>query len=255
MKLDISKLKNVLEYLDNFSASGYKIEFDTPPDADAPQEYFDHHVHKYWELKFFQERKLLTIQAPETVHCMTSNELVIASTFQYMQIFDRNIEFSDENIQGNVLPELLYLLNKLPADLHFDNIRKSLGSAVIDNIKLLLQQNWYAAEKQWANRSLTKIALNYIENHYFQARLSVTDIARFVGISPQSLNAFFRRDTGLTTRQNLVKIRLHHAKQLLANPKYLIKDVAALTGWHSAFYFCNTFRKKFGYPPNEHRNK
>ena len=254
MRVDVSELKNVFQYLDDFATAGYRIEFDTEPDADAPQEDFDYHIHKYWEMKFFRERNLLSIQAPETVHCMTGNDLVIAATFQYLQLFDRSIEFLDENIQDNILPELLRLLSKLPAKAQFDNIRQSLGDAVIDNIKLLLKQNWHVAERQWASRSLTEIALDYMENHYYQAKLSVTDIARFVGVSPQTLNAVFRRDTGLTTRQNLIKIRLHHARQLLTNPKYLVKDIAALTGWHSAFYFCNTFRRIFGHPPSAGRD-
>ncbi len=255
MQLDISKLENVLEYLENFSAAGYRIEFDTPPDENAPREHFDYHIHQYWELKFFYERNLLTVQAPETVHCMTGNEVVFAVTFQYLQLFDRCIEFSDENIQSNILPDLLLLLYKLPEKTEFAAVRKSLSDALIGNIKLLLIQNWHAAERQWANRSLTEIALDYMENHYYQADLSVTDIARFVGISPQTLNAICRRDTGLTTRQNLIKIRMHHARRLLTDPKYLVKDVAALTGWHSAFYFSNTFRRIFGHSPGDMQNE
>lgn len=255
MKVDVSKLKNVLEYLDDFSAAGFQIEFDTQPDVDAPSENFDYHIHQYWELKFFRERNLLTIQKPETVHCMTGNDLVIAVTFQCLSVFDRDIEFSDDNIRNNFLPELLNLLSKLPVELQFDGIRNAFGNAVITNIKLLLKQNWHASERQWKKRSLSEIALNYMENHYYQSSLSVVDIARFVGVSPQTMNAVFRRDTGLTTRQNLIKIRLHHATLLLANPKYMIKDVAALTGWHSAFYFCNTFRRVFKYSPSEQREK
>ena len=255
MKLDTSKLETVLSYLDEFAAAGYRIEFDTKPDADAPPGDFDYHIHKYWELKFYRERNLLSIHPPETVHCMTGNDLVIAATFQYLLVFDRNIEFSEEDIHCNLLPELLRLLAKLPDSPRHHSTRQALGEAVISNIKTLLEMNWSAAERQWQNKSLTEIAMDYMENHHYQAKLGVADIARFVGVSPQTLNAAFRRDTGLTTRQNLIKIRLRHAEQLLANPRYLVKDVATLTGWRSPFYFCNTFRRHFGYPPGEKRSK
>ena len=114
MRLDTSKLETVLGYLDDFAATGYRIEFGTEPDADAPPGDFDYHIHKFWELKFYQERNLLSIHPPETVHCMTGNDLVIAATFQYLLVFDQNIEFSEEDIHYNLLPELLRLLAKLP---------------------------------------------------------------------------------------------------------------------------------------------
>ena len=126
---------------------------------------------------------------------------------------------------------------------------------MIANIRLLISRYWQTAENQWRNKSLTEIALDYMENHYYQANLSVTDIARFTGVSPQTLNAAFRRETGCTTRQNLVKVRLNHAVDLLTDAKYMVKDVAALTGWHSAFYFCNTFRTHFGYPPGREKSR
>jgi len=79
----------------------------------------------------------------------------------------------------------------------------------------------------------------------------VSDIVRFAGVSPQYLSSPFIRTTGRTTRQNLIAIRLNHARELLEDPRYLVKDVAVFTGWRSQFYFSNSYRKAFGIPPQK----
>ena len=250
MKNETANLNSAIDYLGEFVRDGYLIEFDTPSDPDIVAVRPDSHIHRYWELKFRRDgHNLLNVHPPNTVHCESKSDLVIAATFQYLRIFDRNLEFTEDNIRGNLLPELLRLLKDMPGDKEFDKIRHELSIAVVINILLLITRYWQTAERQWQNKTITEIALDYMENHYFQSNLSVVDIARFIGVSPQTLNADFRRNTGLSTRQNLVRIRLNHALELLNESKYMVKDVAALTGWNSAFYFCNTFRSHFGRPP------
>ena len=99
------------------------------------------------------------------------------------------------------------------------------------------------------------IATPCITAHYFHSDLSVNDIARFAGVSPQYLNTVLRRKTTCGIRQNLIRIRLEHAAELLENPDYTVKDAAALTGWKSPFYFGNSFRRRYGISPGEYRKR
>ncbi|MBR4666369.1 MAG: hypothetical protein IKO93_21055, partial [Lentisphaeria bacterium] len=62
----------------------------------------------------------------------------------------------------------------------------------------------------------------------------------------------FRRAHAVFLRQHgeFTPIR-DHARELLEDPRYLVKDVAAFTGWRSPFYFSNSYRKAFGIPPQK----
>ena len=65
------------------------------------------------------------------------------------------------------------------------------------------------------------------------------------------------RELAKTFAARGVRIALHcrnsetDARELLEDSQYLIKDVAAFTGWRSQFYFSNSYRKAFGIPPQK----
>ncbi len=241
------------EYLAAFAAGGFDLVFHSDPDGLVPPEYFDYHIHKYWELKF--SSGLLRIQAPHTVHCTTGYDHVFAVTPGCIRAGEAVLNISeDENIY-NFLPELLDTLHRLPPGGEFDNIRKHLGMAVIGNLQLILKKLQWQAEYNSNRRDLVSRVLSYMGNHYFHSDLNVNDIARFAGISPQHLNTLLRQRTGMGIRQNLIRIRLENAAELLENPAYMVKDAAALTGWKSVFYFGNSFRRHFGVSPGNYRKQ
>ena len=68
-----------------------------------------------------------------------------------------------------------------------------------------------------------------------------------------NLYHYFDKSTG--PFRNLSDVSDCEAERLLANPDYLIKEVAVLTGWRSPYYFCNSFRKYHGISPQEWRQK
>ena len=152
-------------------------------------------------------------------------------------------------------PTKMYTLSRVPPHSDFNGFRHHLTQAVISNIQLILEKLQWYAEYDFKHRDLAERVLNYMSNHYFHAGLSAGDIARFAGISPQQLNVLLKRKNGMGIRQNLIRIRLEHAAELLENPDCSVKDAAALTGWHSPFYFGNSFRKHFGISPGEFRRQ
>ena len=93
-------------------------------------------------------------------------------------------------------------------------------------------------------------AEDYMCGYYFDPELTVEDVARAVGRTPNHLATLFRRHRGRTVRQSLVDIRILRAKALLANSLYSVKEVSCLTGWNSASYFSNCFAQRLGYRPS-----
>ena len=97
-------------------------------------------------------------------------------------------------------------------------------------------------------------AIDYINRHYYRHTLTVAEIAEYVDVTPNYLVRRFDLETKLTIRQYLVKVRLEQARMLLATGRCLVKDAARLTGWNSAYYFSNAYRRYFGMAPSSSQN-
>ena len=255
-------LSRTADYIDTFCREQFSVVFKSVPDGLVPPEQFDYHIHKYWELKFSKGR--LCIQAPGTVHCATGNDVVLAVTHGYIRAGETVLNISEDDNIYNFLPELLDTLSRVPPELlntlhdlpasdEFTVIREHLCAAVTENLRMLLKKLQRQNEYINSHRDLASLVLNYMSNHYFHSDLSVNDIARFAGVSPQYLNALLKHKTGHGIRQNLIRIRLEHAAELLENPVFMVKDAAALTRWKSVFYFGNSFRRHFGISPGCYR--
>lgn len=258
----IKSLKDIVKYLEIFQKSGYLLSLESRSDAKDLPSFQNCHVHKFWELKFrspehSDDMYQITLIPPGTVHCMTRREFSADIMPHAINITaqDKNsiwkIYSCEENNHGdNLIPELLNAVKRCSARTGFTRLRQELISVVLDNFLLLIRENLSNAENSRYRRNMSEIAVDYMENCYHQADLSIEDIAGFVGVSPQYLNSIMRKSTGKTIRQNLISIRLNHARELLASSQYFVKEVAELTGWRSPFYFSNSYRRHFGIAPS-----
>ena len=244
-----------LEILEKFEKLDYAIHFQCLPDGRVPAESFDYHIHPFWELKFTLQPPVLCIHAPDSVHCATMPDLVIAADCRKFQLFDWVMETASGTPRQNWIPELLDMLDHFKDDRELLPLARNISSAVIRNCRILLKNFPAGAASYCDSRGLADRALEYMRNRYFHQDLSVNDIARFCGVSPQCLNQAMHRKTGFSIRKNLIRIRLEEAFRLLQSSNYPVKTAAALTGWSSAFYFSNCFRNHYGFPPGRIREK
>ncbi len=219
------------------------------------------HVHNAWELKIFdnadQELPYTIFYAsPGTVHASsTACSLPFEISRQRIRAGHMNsphcryYTLDEECLAVNIMPDLLLALKKIQDSENFVETRNKLMSAILDNLLRLLEL--MSAKHPAASRnSPMKDALDYIRSNYFNPEVGVEDIARYAEVSPQYLNRVFSRETGKTTRQMLIEIRLSKAKELLEEKKFFVKDVARLTGWRCPFYFSNCFSKRYGISPS-----
>lgn len=77
----------------------------------------------------------------------------------------------------------------------------------------------------------------------------VDDLAKMCRMSRYYFLKEFKKATGTTPYQHILRCRLDHAKELLRTEK--IVTVAHHLGFSDQSHFTNAFKRQFGYPPGE----
>ena len=242
----------------------------------------DFHVHPFWEVKLMlcgtcrwpglphSDGIRMTICPPGTPHRAHRGADLSADAFMF--IFTEN---------GNWTLHASQTVTSMPMHYGLGNaaLRQHLGCP-IDDIWAALAAEWplvagnAIVADMWRNRirglfgafcllmeekplapatgprRRVLAAQSHIRNEYYRSDLTVTSIARLVGCTATHLSSLMRRETGLSVRQVIVRTRLERARELLAEGRYSVKEVAHLTGWRTGFYFSNCFRAFFGVRPS-----
>ena len=91
----------------------------------------------------------------------------------------------------------------------------------------------------------------YIAEHY-REDISLEDIAEFVFLNASYLSRLFKRETGETFKEFLIRFRIEKAIELLKEGKYKIYEISELSGYHYSKYFIRQFRNIMGCSPSEY---
>jgi AraC family transcriptional regulator, arabinose operon regulatory protein len=98
-----------------------------------------------------------------------------------------------------------------------------------------------------------KPLFQYIERN-FHKPLTLEGMAEITGMSPQHLCTVFKKATNLRIFQYIHSVRIKKSKELLLqNPQMHIKEIAFLSGFEDANYFCTVFKKHEQISPNQFR--
>lgn len=89
---------------------------------------------------------------------------------------------------------------------------------------------------------------------HMERPLSLADLARRAGYSPQHLNRVFQRVLGTTPLKYLAVIRLERAADLLRQGGLTVAEIARRVGHHDPTYFSRQFSRHFAQSPSEYRN-
>jgi AraC family transcriptional regulator len=81
----------------------------------------------------------------------------------------------------------------------------------------------------------------------------VTELSAAVGMNVDHFSRMFKRSTGLAPHRYLDNIRLERAKQLLAEGRAAMIDIAYEIGYANPSHFSAFFRKRTGLSPTEFR--
>ncbi|WP_426349033.1 helix-turn-helix domain-containing protein [Alloiococcus sp. CFN-8] len=108
--------------------------------------------------------------------------------------------------------------------------------------------------KNCHKRIIIHDAVEYIKQNY-DCRLTLKEISEYVCISPSYLSRIFKQKTGNSLNNFINAIRVEKAKALLDNTDYKVCEVCEKSGFLSAKYFSQVFKKLEGMTPMEYKVK
>jgi AraC-like DNA-binding protein len=92
-----------------------------------------------------------------------------------------------------------------------------------------------------------------VQNRLGDSALSVAELARHSGCTPDHLSAVFRRRTGEHLVAWITRLRMERAARLLRETPMAVKEVAWACGYASPSYFIRCFRSRHGCTPQAFR--
>jgi AraC-like DNA-binding protein len=95
-------------------------------------------------------------------------------------------------------------------------------------------------------------ARKFIEEHSSE-ELSLTKVAKAVGMNANYLSENFRRVTGINFVEYVARARFATACDLLRNPRLRISEIAFAAGFQSLSQFNRVFKRFSGKSPTEYR--
>jgi AraC-like DNA-binding protein len=98
------------------------------------------------------------------------------------------------------------------------------------------------------------LARDYIDATY-AGPLTLADVARTAGLSPNYLLRSFRQLFNQTPYQYITARRLDLARRLLAETEHPISEICLVVGFESLGSFSWLFRRKIGIAPSEYRRR
>ena len=119
---------------------------------------------------------------------------------------------------------------------------------------LLIAQNFhtlYGLEREPADRQLIFDVIDYIHAHYAEP-LRTETLARQFLIGKSRLYELFRRVTGTSLYEFVLKYRINKATELLALG-YSVSRTGELVGYENQSHFCQIFSQRMGCSPKQYQ--
>ncbi len=101
-------------------------------------------------------------------------------------------------------------------------------------------------------RAIVQQAKEYIQAHYME-KLSLDTVAGQVYLNPSYLSRIFTESEGMSFVDYIQWVRVQRAKELLADPRYKVYEVADQVGYPNFKHFLKVFKKLEQKTPSQYR--
>lgn len=168
------------------------------------------------------------------------------------ELFSNRQPFSLFLLPGLVFCDIRHLLElmfeKYTAE---DNPKKQPLLRSLFSFLLVLLIQSYRPEVNTGRFSIEELAA-FLDAEYARG-ITLKELADKTGMSVNTLLKKFRTRLGTTPIQYLLDVRMKHAKEMLDDPRFSIKQIAEACGFYDSNYFIKQYRKRFGHSPGAHQ--
>lgn len=99
----------------------------------------------------------------------------------------------------------------------------------------------------------TIFIIEYMQKNY--ATLTLSHLAAFFNYSTRQMQRILTTATGMTFSENIRRLRMAHASDLLTDSQLTIQKIADVLGYYDVSNFRKVFRNTYGMTPQEYREK
>lgn len=99
---------------------------------------------------------------------------------------------------------------------------------------------------------LVEKVVNYITDH-MEEQIMRDDIAHYIHLNPDYLTRIFKRETGMTLKEFIIKTKMKEAQMLIESTRLPISLIAAKVGYTNFSHFSFSYKKIMGITPQEKR--
>lgn len=98
------------------------------------------------------------------------------------------------------------------------------------------------------------VCMDYIYEN-LHTKITLPTLAKTAGLSPSYLSRLFRRETGLTVSEYIIRKRVEAAENMLKYSEYSCIEISSYLCFSSESHFIQVFRRYTGYTPKQYRQK
>lgn len=120
-------------------------------------------------------------------------------------------------------------------------------------IARLSRDNALKITSQNSHGYITK-ATGYIKSNIYR-RITICEIADYLGINRSYLSTLFKEHTGISTQQFIIRQRLQTATQFLMDKNLSVKEIALSVGYTNQLDFAKAFKAHYKMTPTQWRNQ
>ena len=239
---------------------------------------FQVHSHNFFEIEFLVEgsgkqiindKEYLWVPGSIAFFSPTDfHEIIVDSPMRYY-----NISFDFELVSKEIIKKMMDVEENMmcSSDIEKEHFEK-IASMLVDAVKFPLMFNTeYAVSllnsfligiNQMSKRVLNlktqlpaiKQAVLFMHAN-FSNKITLSDIAKSVHLSPSYFSELFREKSGITVSQYLLELRIDYAKKLLDSTNDSITDICFACGFTSLSNFMKNFKKTTNTSPLKYRKR
>ena len=135
----------------------------------------------------------------------------------------------------------------------YHRYRTALIETLVRELWIRLSECWTGGGPGGGIPERVRPMVSYLRAHLADPRVGRRDLAREFRITPEHVNALFRRALGVTPTQFLHRERILKAYRLLRDDGCSVKEAAAQVGFDDPFYFSRVFKRVLKRPPSAWR--